>query len=289
MAKHRLVDWEGAERLEGVTFSSVERAHLRALVERGSYDDRLHALAVLTASHDVPRQVEWVLERVHDLIADPRGKIRLRAFMLVELHVRERPELVWAFIERYAGHASESVRRWVGQLLVAPLLQMHFEAWLPRVRALADEHPRRCLEWIGCLAISHCPPGEDRICALYDFVEACKRRAFELDLARRTHASPTELRGRRGAQRYVERWSRARFEKEMRRQFHPTKKELRARCAQLERIPTAERAKLFARLPSLAALYAEFGPASRVTRAGSRRTSRTAMRRRTGRGSSGSA
>jgi hypothetical protein len=73
---------------------------------------------------------------------------RWQAILVIEDFVREEPEAVWSFVERWGRHPSQDLRQAIATCLLERLLAHHFDILFPRVEQLAKEN-RLFAETVG--------------------------------------------------------------------------------------------------------------------------------------------
>jgi DNA-binding TFAR19-related protein (PDSD5 family) len=97
--------------------------------------ERLAAIRLMQTRAEQAESILPYLAAARRLIHDPDNTCRWQALILVSSGIEREPELVWEVIEAEGGVRDDDMRTGVATVLLEDLLEQHFEAYFPKVRA----------------------------------------------------------------------------------------------------------------------------------------------------------
>lgn len=108
--------------------------------------------------HDAIRNADALLPGVPSAKGeDPRWQ----AILEIEDFVQFDPEAVWSFVDRWGGHPQEDLRDAIACCLLEHLLECHFDAIFPRVKARAASDPLFGDMFLRCWQLGPSETGEN--------------------------------------------------------------------------------------------------------------------------------
>ena len=124
-------------------------------------------LAELEAIQDAPDRDAASLERARSLIGHSDNDVRWQALIAVGQWIESSPEPVWEVVLEHGESEDEDMRMGVATVLLEHLLEYHFDAYFPLVRARIEAGApllRRTLSMCG--AFGQAEARWDEVCRL---------------------------------------------------------------------------------------------------------------------------
>jgi hypothetical protein len=99
---------------------------------------------------------------------------RWQAIIVIEDFVREEPDIVWSFVERWGQHPNQDLRQAIATCLLEHLLEHHFGTIFPRAQRLAHEN-RLFAETVGMCWLFGQAEQEENASRMERLIEESKR------------------------------------------------------------------------------------------------------------------